>query len=328
VSEDLAATLMRVIYKNRKNQRAPRVYLVICDYIYTEEGLRAQSGSVAVKLPWPDGTIKTLSVVRSGKGRSRIDRWEANPRPDGATGEINTRDLQDWMKQNGVGEIDGILSTDGVSLKVSLERDALMGRAGRKHTLFREYLGGLGDIERKAAALFMLKNMPYGLENTSDFRERIDASLKVLDDEDIKKLLESGNFDFIGHCSDAELVELVKAHFGIISSIDGVNLETISRIKQAAAMSESWRRLAAVVENVEQYEEELAADSYCQRQDEVYRVLLDAELSSLEAAREICVRMMRVLHEHHSVSLLRSQDKQRFWLEVLLEARGKGAVEK
>ena len=88
---------------------------MICDYIYTEEGLRAQSGSVAVKLSWTDGTIKTLAVVRSGKGRSRIDRWEANPRPDGATGEINTRDLQDWMKQNGVGEIEGVLNADGVS---------------------------------------------------------------------------------------------------------------------------------------------------------------------------------------------------------------------
>jgi hypothetical protein len=170
--------------------------------------------------------------------------------------------------------------------------------------------------------------MPYGLENTSDFRERIDASLKVLDDEDIKKLLESGNFDFLGHCSDVELVELVKVHFGIISSIDGVNLETISRIKQAAAMSDSWRRLAAVVENVEQYEEELASDSYGQRQVEVYRALLYAELSSLEAAREVCVRMMRVLQEHHSVALLRSQDKQRFWLEVLLEARGSGVAKK
>jgi hypothetical protein len=93
-------------------------------------------------------------------------------------------------------------------------------------------------------------------------------------------------------------------------------------------MSDSWRRLAAVVENVEQYEEELAADSYGQRQVEVYTALLYAELSSLEAAREVCVRMMRVLHEHHIVSLLRSQDKQRFWLEVLLEARGSGVAKK
>ena len=305
---------------------------MICDYIYTEEGLRAQSGSVAVKLSWTDGTIKTLAVVRSGKGRSRIDRWEANPRPDGATGEINTRDLQDWMKQNGVGEIEGVLNADGVSLKVSLERDALMGRAGRRHALFGEYLDGLGEIERKAAALFMLKNMPYGLENTEDFRERTDASLKVLDDENIKKLLENGNFNFLGHCSDVELVELVKAHFEVISSIvsslDGARLETISRIEQAVATSESWRRLAVVVENVEKYEAELASDRYCQRQDEVYRVLLNAELPVLQAAREVCVRMIRVLHEQHSVSLLRSQDKQRFWLEVLLESRGNGGGEK
>ena len=158
------------------------------------------------------------------------------------------------------------------------------------------------------------------------------ASLKVLDDENIKKLLENGNFNFLGHCSDVELVELVKAHFEVISSIvsslDGARLETISRIEQAVATSESWRRLAVVVENVEKYEAELASDRYCQRQDEVYRVLLNAELPSLQAAREVCVRMMRVLHEQHSVSLLRSQDKQRFWLEVLLEARGKGIAKK
>jgi hypothetical protein len=83
-----------------------------------------------------------------------------------------------------------------------------------------------------------------------------------------------------------------------------------------------------VVENVEKYEAELAADSDCQRQGEVYMALLNAELPSLQAAREVCVRMMRVLHEQHSVSLLRSQDKQRFWLEVLLEARGKGIAKK
>jgi hypothetical protein len=305
---------------------------VICDYIYTEEGLRAQSGSVAVKLSWPDGTVKTLSVVRSGKGRSRIDRWEANPRLDGVTGEINTRDLQDWMKQNGVGEIEGVLNADGVSLKVSLERDALMGRAGRRHALFGEYLDGLGEIERTAAALLMLKNMPYGLENTEDFRERAGASLRVLDDENIKKLLESGNFNFLGHCSDAELVELVKSHFGIISSIvssiDGVGPETISRIEQAVAMSKSWRSLAVVVENVEKYGEELASDLYCQRQDDVYMALLNADLPSLQAAREVCVRMMHVLHEQYVVSLLRSQENQRFWLEVLLEARGNGVGEK
>ena len=305
---------------------------MICDYIYTEEGLRAQSGSVTVKLSWTDGTIKTLAVVRSGKGRSRIDRWEANPRPDGATGEINTRDLQDWMKQNGVGEIEGVLNADGASLKVSLERDALMGRAGRRHALFGEYLDGLGEIERKAAALFMLKNMPYGLENTEDFRERTDASLKVLDDENIKKLLENGNFNFLGHCSDVELVELVKAHFEVISSIvsslDGARLETISRIEQAVAKSEAWRRLAVVAENVDKYEEELASDLYCQRQDEVYRVLLNAELPVLQAAREVCVRMIRVLRRDIWLSLSRDLDKQRFWLEVLLEARGNGDAEK
>ena len=87
-------------------------------------------------------------------------------------------------------------------------------------------------------------------------------------------------------------------------------------------------RLAVVVENVEKYEEELASDLYCQRQDEVYRVLLNAELPVLQAAREVCVRMIRVLRRDIWLSLSRDLDKQRFWLEVLLEARGNGDAEK
>jgi MoxR-like ATPase len=87
-------------------------------------------------------------------------------------------------------------------------------------------------------------------------------------------------------------------------------------------------RLAVVVENVDRYEVELGSDQDCQRQTEVFLALLNAELPSLESARAVCVRMMRVLHEQHSVSLLRSLDKQRFWLDVLLEARGNGANKK
>jgi hypothetical protein len=93
-------------------------------------------------------------------------------------------------------------------------------------------------------------------------------------------------------------------------------------------MSESWRHLAVVVENVDEYEAELASDFYCQRQDDVYTALLNADLPSLQAAREVCVRMMHVLHEQYVVSLLRNQENQRFWLEVLLEARGNGVGEK
>lgn len=83
-------------------------------------------------------------------------------------------------------------------------------------------------------------------------------------------------------------------------------------------------RLSIIVDKADEYESELAADKDCPRQNEVYLALLNAELPQLEAARAVCVRMMKVLHEQHAVALLRtSKDRQQFWLAVLLEARGK-----
>lgn len=85
-------------------------------------------------------------------------------------------------------------------------------------------------------------------------------------------------------------------------------------------------RLSIIIDKVDEYEADLAADKDCQRQHEVYLALLNAELPQLEAARPVCVRMMKVLHEQHSIALLRTtKEKQKFWLAVLLEARGKKA---
>ena len=85
-------------------------------------------------------------------------------------------------------------------------------------------------------------------------------------------------------------------------------------------------RLSIIVDKVDDYEASLAADKDCQRQHEVYLALLNAELKQLEDARTVCVRMMKVLHEQHSIALLRTtKEKQKFWLPVLLEARGKKA---
>jgi hypothetical protein len=85
-------------------------------------------------------------------------------------------------------------------------------------------------------------------------------------------------------------------------------------------------RLSIIIDKVDEYEADLTVDKDCQRQHEVYLALLNAELPQLEAARPVCVRMMKVLHEQHSIALLRTtKEKQKFWLAVLLEARGKKA---
>ena len=105
---------------------------VICDFIYTKEGLRIPSGDAVITITGPDGVTRTLVVVRSGKGRSRLDRWSDQPRPDGVVGEINTRDLQEWMELSNSREIPGKITVDGVELDVMLDAEAMMGRAGRQ----------------------------------------------------------------------------------------------------------------------------------------------------------------------------------------------------
>lgn len=69
-----------------------------CSYIYDAEGMRWEDGNVLVDL-LVDGTPRTFAVVRSGQGRSRIERFVDTPhRLDSPTrkisGEISATDLQ------------------------------------------------------------------------------------------------------------------------------------------------------------------------------------------------------------------------------------------
>jgi hypothetical protein len=172
---------------------------VICDFIYTKEGLRIPSGDAVITITGPDGVTRTLVVVRSGKGRSRLDRWSDKPRPDGVVGEINTRDLQEWMELSNSREIPGKITVDGVELDVILDSEAMMGRAGRQSEGFREYLAGLDPESQRAAALLMIKGSPYGTEHTEDFRDGVDAALETLSEDDVRALIESGEMNFLAH---------------------------------------------------------------------------------------------------------------------------------
>ena len=175
---------------------------MICDFIYTKEGLRVPSGDAVITITGPDGVTRTLVVVRSGKGRSRLDRWSDKPRPDGVVGEINTRDLQEWMELSNSREIPGKITVDGVELDVMLDAEAMVGRAGRQSEGFRDYLAGLNPESQRAAALLMIKGSPYGTEHTEDFRDGVDAALETLSEDDVRALIDSGEMNFLAHLQE------------------------------------------------------------------------------------------------------------------------------
>jgi hypothetical protein len=74
------------------------VTMSFCSYVYDANGLRWRDGSLTVHLV-VNGELRTLAVVRSGQGTSRLDRFEATPHPvdvvgEKVFGEISVRDLE------------------------------------------------------------------------------------------------------------------------------------------------------------------------------------------------------------------------------------------
>lgn len=69
-----------------------------CSYVYDTNGLRWREGALTVRL-LVNGEIRTLAVVRSGQGTSRLDRFENMVHPadvvgEKVFGEISVRDLE------------------------------------------------------------------------------------------------------------------------------------------------------------------------------------------------------------------------------------------
>jgi hypothetical protein len=90
----------------------------------------------------------------------------------------------------------------------------MMGRAGRQSEGFREYLAGLDPESQRAAALLMIKGSPYGTEHTEDFRDGVDAALETLSEDDVRALIESGEMNFLAHCSE----DFIEKHHKTLSS--------------------------------------------------------------------------------------------------------------
>jgi hypothetical protein len=219
---------------------------VICDFIYTKEGLRVPSGDAVITITGPDGVTRTLVVVRSGKGRSRLDRWSDKPRPDGVVGEINTRDLQEWMELSNSREIPGKITVDGVELDVMLDAEAMMGRAGRQSEGFRDYLAGLNPESQRAAALLMIKGSPYGTEHTEDFRDGVDAALETLSEDDVRALIDSGEMNFLAHCSE----DFIEKHYKTLSSE-----ELSAKLACEPALSERVASVKRVNDAIDKFKE-------------------------------------------------------------------------
>jgi hypothetical protein len=89
----------------------------VCDFLYTQGGLRFQSGSARVSVVI-DGVTHDLRVIRNGKGRSRIAR-----------GEINLHDLALHVSH---GEfVDATVLLDGIQVPLRIDPRTAMGREGR-----------------------------------------------------------------------------------------------------------------------------------------------------------------------------------------------------
>jgi MoxR-like ATPase len=92
---------------------------------------------------------------------------------------------------------------------------------------------------------------------------------------------------------------------------------------QARLDKRPMARLKAIVAKVDEYESLLAAgkDESPMEHAAVFMAFYKADLKQLEAAKDVCVRLYRVLDRQHKIDLIRQGgDRQRFWNQVLTEA--------
>ena len=137
----------------------------VCDFLYTQGGLRFQSGSARVSVVI-DGVTHDLKVIRNGKGRSRIER-----------GEINLRDLALHVAQ---GEsIDATVLLDGVEVPITIDPRTAMGRGGRiKARELDAETGHLSPDKKVALARSQIKSLPYSHANSDEAKVRLDWALE------------------------------------------------------------------------------------------------------------------------------------------------------
>jgi hypothetical protein len=132
----------------------------ICEYFYTDGGLRFESGSGVVRLVI-DGEERELRVVRNGKGKSRIE-----------DGEITLRDLESHVQEEASLPVEFNLGGERVLLELD-PRNA-MGENGRgQSTRLSDVVAGLTEAQRGAVAKTQVESLPYGTKNSEEARERL-----------------------------------------------------------------------------------------------------------------------------------------------------------
>lgn len=85
-------------------------------------------------------------------------------------------------------------------------------------------------------------------------------------------------------------------------------------------------RLKAIVADVDRYEEELmkGKDEASTEHSTVFWAFYKAEVSALDAVRDVCVRLYAVLDRQHRIDLIRQgAERQRFWNGVLKDSSKK-----
>jgi hypothetical protein len=133
----------------------------MCSYIYTNGGLRFESGSGIVVLEI-DGVSRELRVVRNGKGASRLER-----------GEITLGDLEDYVDADGL--IDVVFELDGEEIQLKIDPRKAMGENGRESVAdLNKSVEGLSPQQLKAIAKEQINTLPYGSKNAEEARARIE----------------------------------------------------------------------------------------------------------------------------------------------------------
>jgi hypothetical protein len=158
-----------------------------CSYLYDVLGLRWEEGSVLVTLT-VDGSPRVFSVVRSGKGASRIERFDDRTHPldqpdRKVFGEVSVRDLERlaaggsvvFMRDGRRSSISGSLragrfpaevcvDVDGAQRRFPIEVDPArtQGTEGRllDEAGLAAFLAGLTREERAQVALAQVGTMP------------------------------------------------------------------------------------------------------------------------------------------------------------------------
>ena len=140
----------------------------ICEYAYAQGGIRFASGEAIVKV-LIDGELRELSVVRNGKGASRLDQ-----------GEITLRDLEAYIPE---GETLALtVKHDGVEITLQLDPRNAMGEKGRVGVdSLKDAIAGLNPVQRAVLADMQLETLPYGTQNAEEALTRLRWALEQSD---------------------------------------------------------------------------------------------------------------------------------------------------